>query len=273
MVRTDCESIARARLLRSTAQRASGTARARSHGTAGSSGTAQCHIHTGYSSKVTPVRTHAAAAARPTASWSGCPSPRQVAAHHVRGAAPSRIPVSRSASRSSWSASRPSGRPSDSGLCNPRTFVALSSSSCRTASRRARSEIGAPGWAAPPSLTETTRTSTPAQVVAAVAPRPSVSSSGCGETTTKPAHPVRSSAGGRPADSADIQACTGVPPPSSGLAANRARFNSATQRVAPVRRDPALRGFAGCRWSGRRPAERADRPGSAGRVPGRGRCG
>src|SRR5258705_1377876 len=90
-----------ATLLRSIAARLNRTAYACSHGTAESSGSAQCHIHTGYSINTAPVRGVAAAAARPTASWSGWPSPRQVAAHHVPGGRVARISVSRSASRSS----------------------------------------------------------------------------------------------------------------------------------------------------------------------------
>ena len=45
-----------------------------------------------------PVRPAATAAARPTASWSGWPSPRQVAAHHVPAGRAARISVNMSAS-------------------------------------------------------------------------------------------------------------------------------------------------------------------------------
>jgi len=41
----------------------------------------QLHVHTGYSRTVPP----ADRAARPTASWSGCPSPRHVVKHHRPG--------------------------------------------------------------------------------------------------------------------------------------------------------------------------------------------
>ena len=48
-----------ARRLRSSAQLGTRTDWARSQGTAGSAGLAQCHIHTGYSSSAAPVRSHA----------------------------------------------------------------------------------------------------------------------------------------------------------------------------------------------------------------------
>src|SRR6185436_12786417 len=59
--------------------------RARFHGTCGSSGSAQCHIHTGNSTSTAPVCVQASAAALPTVSWSGCPSPRHVVKHHRPG--------------------------------------------------------------------------------------------------------------------------------------------------------------------------------------------
>ena len=158
--------------------------------------------------------------ARPRARW-----------RHTRSRAQalSRIATSRSVSSSSWSANRPSGRPSDTGARIPKTSVALRSSLRRRDSRRIRCDGGASGSAAPPSLTDTTATSTPdAASCAVIAPSPSVSSSGCGATTIRPGHSVRSSAG---SVSGINHSRTGVPPPDSGVAANRAP-------LPPVKRNP-----------------------------------
>ena len=157
------------------------------------------------------------------------------------GPGPSSISTSRPVSASSWSANRPSGRPSDTGARIPKTPVALRSSLRRRDSRRVRCDDGASGSAAPPSLTDTTATSTPdAASCAVIAPRPSVSSSGCGATTIRPGHSDRSSAG---SVSGINHSRTGVPPPDSGMAANRAP-------LPPVKRNPpplSCRRFDFCR--------------------------
>ena len=74
--------------------------------------------------------------------------------------------------------------PASTGRREFKSLVALRNSYRRMVSRRVRSDSDAPGWAAPPSLTDTTWTSTPDAISCAViAPRPRVSSSGCGATT------------------------------------------------------------------------------------------
>ena len=278
------DSIAPLGVCDSRAQPGAGTERARSHGTTGSAGVAQCHIQTGYSSSTTPVRVHAAAAARPTASWSGCPSPRQVAAHQVSGPAVRRISTSDSVSRSSWSASSPSGRPSRIGGATPKAPVALRNSYRRVVAKRIRPDSVTPGWAAPPSLTDTTRTSAPdATSCAVIAPRPRVSSSGWGATTIRRRHSVKSSGGRGPHSKAAshtrrrgaaVGQWLGREP--GAVAVRRGSHGVLTAggpRGARARRDPARRGFAGCRCSGRRPAGHAVRPDRAGPAPARGRCG
>ena len=200
-------------------------------------------------------------------------------AQHPRGsprATRRAYPRGRPADRRADPATRAEEPPKHLLLCAVRVFVWFPNESGPTASRRAR--------AAPPSLTDTTWTSTPdATSCAVVAPRPRVSSSGWGATTTRPGHPVRSSGGRGPLLRAASHTGTGVPPRVSGLAANRAQLpvrhgpqgvlNTAAPRAARARPDPARRGFVVYRWSGRRPAERAGRPDIAGPAPGRGRCG
>src|SRR6478752_9818998 len=116
-----------ARHLRSRPARLGEIRDARSHGTASSFGLAQCHIHSGYSINRSPVRSVAIAAAAPTASWSGCPSPRQVAAHQPPCALESSV-VSTSANSHRWVLTSPSGRPREIGGGSPRTPVAPRSS-------------------------------------------------------------------------------------------------------------------------------------------------
>lgn len=226
---------------------------------------------------------HAAAAARPTASWSGCPSPRQVAAHQVPGPAVRNIPTSDSVSRSSWLASSPSGKPSDTGGATPKLLWPCvipigewsQAGSGRTVSRR----LG--------------RT--------AVADRNHLDlDAGCDELRGHGAEAERlvvrvcrhddqpralrqiqwrqgsAFIGGQPQGrrGAAVGEWLGREP---GAVARRRGshdgLSAGVPRAAQARRDPARRGFAGCRCSGRRPAERAVHPDRAGPVPAHDRCG
>src|SRR5262249_24445316 len=142
----------------------------------------------------------------------------------------------------------------------------------------------ASGCAAPPSLADTTWTSTPeATSWAIVAPRPRVSSSGWAATTTRPGHALRSSRGRGRLPRPASHTGAGVPVWVSGLAANLAQLVMGAVAMsllkvgvpvaAPAQPDPARRGFVVFRWSGRPPAVRGARPDTTVRVPGRARYG
>jgi hypothetical protein len=116
----------------------SGIRRARFHGTAASSGVAQRHIETGYSTSFAPVSCDTVAAALAVASWSGGPSPRHVEAHHVPAGHSSRISRRACTTRPSFSLTFPSGSPRNQGLGMPRRIVAARSSSRRCSASSAR---------------------------------------------------------------------------------------------------------------------------------------
>ena len=92
-------------VLRDRAWSESSSRRSRSQGA--SAGVPQCHHQTGYSTSDASVRRAAVAAARPAASWSGCPSRRQGAASRVPSPSPIRS-TSRAATSDSDSATLPS---------------------------------------------------------------------------------------------------------------------------------------------------------------------
>ena len=161
--------------------------------------------------------------------------------------------------------------------------AALLNSCRRVVSRRILPDDVAPGWAPPPSLTDTTRTGTPdATSCAIVAPKPRVSSSGCAATTTRPGHSVEHRQGrqGCPIKGGHPHRCWGTaagqrPSRKPGAVAYRygPQVIPRAQPAARARPGPARRGFVVCRCSSRLPAEHAGRPDTTGPAPTRGRCG
>ena len=146
---------------------------------------AQCQNHTGYSHRSAPVRRAAVAAARPAASWSGCPS-RSPRGHDERlPAVAHELDQPRASTRSSWPSTSPSESSTRCTTSTPSAVAAARPSRDRICASSAGVRVGESGWLCSPSVAHTMTTSRPeATAVFVRPPAPRDSSSGCAASTT-----------------------------------------------------------------------------------------